>query len=288
LGLGNPNKTAALIATLMIAVWALAYIRRWGFWLALGLFTVLGGCLVHTFSRGGMVAMAAGAAILLCYLPRPWKKARIFAVSLSIWVMVGYAFFLSAHERYVQSVGQTDESVTNRPDMWATAPAMMVDAPGGWGLGNSGSAYMNWYQTETRLESYRTLVSSHLTWLVELGWPLRFLYLAGWGAIFLLCWPTREQRWLAVPLGVWLAFGIAVAVDSTGTNVSGGASRQISRQNLATPHLVVNTSSRRGPGMPDFHRVSLGRHGGAACGQNCKHWPRPQIDLGSDRRCHAG
>jgi hypothetical protein len=28
-GLGNPNKTAAVIALLMIAVWALAYFRRW-------------------------------------------------------------------------------------------------------------------------------------------------------------------------------------------------------------------------------------------------------------------
>lgn len=41
-GLGNPNKTAALIACLMIGLWALAFIRKWGFWVALVGFTALG------------------------------------------------------------------------------------------------------------------------------------------------------------------------------------------------------------------------------------------------------
>ena len=59
-GLGNPNKTAALIATLMVGLWGLAYVRKWGFWVALAGFTALGFCLVHTFSRGGLVALFVG------------------------------------------------------------------------------------------------------------------------------------------------------------------------------------------------------------------------------------
>ena len=59
-GLGNPNKTAALIAILMVAVWGLAYVRKWGFWVAITLFMALGGCLVHTFSRGGLIAAGLG------------------------------------------------------------------------------------------------------------------------------------------------------------------------------------------------------------------------------------
>jgi hypothetical protein len=51
-GLGNPNKTAALIALIMIAVWILGYIRDWGFWVALALFTGFGVCLILTQSRG--------------------------------------------------------------------------------------------------------------------------------------------------------------------------------------------------------------------------------------------
>jgi hypothetical protein len=56
-GFGNPNKTAAFIAILMIAVWILAYIHKWGFWIALVAFTGLGICLIHTMSRGGLVAL---------------------------------------------------------------------------------------------------------------------------------------------------------------------------------------------------------------------------------------
>jgi len=55
-GLGNPNKTAALIAMLMVAVWGLACFRKWGFWAALTLFTGLGICR-GDFLRAAPVAM---------------------------------------------------------------------------------------------------------------------------------------------------------------------------------------------------------------------------------------
>jgi len=81
---------------------------------------------------------------------------------------------------------------------------MMVDAPGGWGLGQSGKAYTDWYQPLDQNEGYRTLVNSHLTWLVEFGWAGRFFYIFSWVAVFLLCLPG--PRWLSVPLGIWIAF----------------------------------------------------------------------------------
>ncbi len=205
-GLGNPNKTAALIAILMIAVWSLAYVRQWMFWVSLVLFSALGICLLHTFSRGGMVAAFCGLIPLVLSLRRPWPGKRIFGVVASAWMIIGASIYLQAHERFGQGVVQEDRSISNRFVLWKTAPTMMVDAPRGWGTGQAGKAYMDWYQPTDRSESYRTLVNSHLTWLVEFGWLGRFFYIFGWLAVFLLCLPTSENRWLAVPLGVWISF----------------------------------------------------------------------------------
>ncbi|MBE2205699.1 MAG: O-antigen ligase family protein [Chthoniobacterales bacterium] len=213
-GLGNPNKTAALIAMLMVAVWGLAFIRRWGFWVALSAFTVLGGCLVHTFSRGGLVAACFGLVPLLIFVPRPWPMRRLVALGVAVWAMIGFSFYLNAHERYGQGVVKQDRSITNRLHLWKHGPLMIVDSPGGWGLGNAAKSYMRWYQPIDDNESFRTFVNSHLEWLVEFNWPLRFLYLFAWAAVLLVCMPSRGNSWLAVPLGVWIAFGVASIFSS--------------------------------------------------------------------------
>lgn len=213
-GLGNPNKTAALIAMLMVAVWGLAFIRRWGFWVALVGFTVLGGCLIHTFSRGGLVAAFIGLVPLLVFAPRPWPMRRLVAVGVAVWAMIGFTFYLNAHERYGQGVAKQDRSITNRLHLWKHAPIMIVDAPSGWGLGNAAKSYMRWYQPIDDTESFRTFVNSHLEWLVEFNWPMRFLYIFGWVAVLLICVPSRGSPWLAVPFGIWIAFGIASIFSS--------------------------------------------------------------------------
>ncbi len=213
-GLGNPNKTAALIAMLMLAVWGLAFIRRWGFWVALAVFTALGGCLVHTFSRGGLVAAFVGFVPLLVLAPRPWPRHRMAGIAVAVWVMVAFAFLLNAHERYGQGVVKQDRSITNRLHLWRHGPLMIADAPNGWGLGNAAKSYMRWYQPLEDTEAFRTFVNSHLELLIEFGWPLRFLYIFGWGAALLLCWPTRGSPWFAVLLGVWVVFGVASIFSS--------------------------------------------------------------------------
>jgi O-Antigen ligase len=213
-GLGNPNKTGALIAILMVAAWFLALWRRKGFWVALALCTGLGICLIHTMSRGAVIALFAGLIPLIMAAPRPWGRAKVVGVVVAVWVIVGASLYLNAGERLGQGIVQEDRSITNRFQIWKAAPRMMVDAPGGWGIGNSGSAYMQWYQPLVSHESYRTLVNSHLTWMVEMGWPLRVAYLLGWGAVLLLCWPGASSRWLAVPLGVWSTFFVAAAFSS--------------------------------------------------------------------------
>lgn len=213
-GLGNPNKTAALIACLMTGLWALAYIRKWGFWAALIGFTALGICLVHTFSRGGLVALFLGLIPVLWMITKPWPLKRIAGILASICIIIGFSVYLRAHERFGQGVVQEDRSVSNRLELWRHAPAMMVDAPGGWGIGNSGKAFTQWYQPLDRTEGYRTMVNSHLTWLVEFGWGGRFFYIAGILSVFVLCIPEARAKWLAVSFGIWIAFMTSAVFSS--------------------------------------------------------------------------
>ena len=213
-GFGNPNKTAAFIAILMIAVLGFTYIHKWGFWIALVLFTVLGIGLVHTFSRGGVIALVIGLVPVIYFSPRSWAWNRIVGAVLSISIMIGCSIYLDAQERYEQGFNREDRSITNRLQIWKVAPQMMVDAPYGWGIGNSGRAYMEWYQPLDQSEKYRTLINSHLTWLVELGWPARFLYILTWLSIILLCWPSQRFHLFSISLGVWIAFAVAATFSS--------------------------------------------------------------------------
>ncbi len=213
-GFGNPNKTAALIAMLMVAVWSIAYLWRKGFWLSVVLFTGLAICLVHTFSRGGLIACFVGLVPLLLAAPRPWPWIRTVAVLSSVWIAIGLSVYLQAHERYTKGIAEQDRAITNRLDIWKAAPGMIKDAPQGWGIGNAGRAYMDWYQPLDRTEQYRTLVNSHLTWLVELGWGGRFIYLFGWLMILLICWPIQNIGWLSIPFGIWLSLLVAAIFSS--------------------------------------------------------------------------
>jgi len=213
-GLGNPNTTAALITTLMVGVWAFSWLRKWGFWVAVILFTGMGICLIHTFSRGGLIALFAGMIPLVIMAPRPWPWFRIITITIAVWIMIGFSIYLNAHQRYGQGVIKEDRSITNRLKLWKSGPPMIVEAPSGWGFGKAANSYTQWYQPLDRQERYRNFVNSHFDMLIELGWPLRFLYVFGWLGIFLLCWPVARFRWFAVPLGIWLAFAVAAIFSS--------------------------------------------------------------------------
>ena len=218
-GLDNPNKTATLIAILMILTWSLVNIPKWGFWLALSSFVGLGLCLIHTVSRGGMLSMCAGAAVLLLNLSRPWDIRKSVAILVGLSLIVAFSFYLKTYSRYGQGITQNDLSITNRLHIWKSAPRMMVDAPNGWGIGNSGRAYMQWYQPLDSNEQYRTLVNSHLTWLVEFGWPLRFLYLLIWVSVLMICFPRAKGALSAIPFAIWIAFGVGAFFSSIAESI---------------------------------------------------------------------
>jgi Lipid A core - O-antigen ligase and related enzymes len=219
-GLGNPNKTAALIAMLMVAVWCLAGFRRLGFWVATLLFTGLGVCLMHTFSRGGLLAAIVGLLPLAWACGKRMTKYHWIAVACSVVIVIASAFVLNADRRFTQGIaGEEDLSITNRLEMWKVAPRMMLDAPSGWGIGNSGEAYMQWYQDPDKLEGYRTLVNSHLTWLVELGWGGRILYILGWACVGALLLPSQNNPLFAGAFGIWTSFFVSAFFSSVAESV---------------------------------------------------------------------
>jgi hypothetical protein len=203
----------------MMFVWHLATIRKWGFWCALAAFTGLGVCLVHTVSRGGVVMLASGGAVLVWGVKPPWNPAKAVAVIASLLFLVTASIYLEIIPRYGEGITEEDASIANRIQIWQCAPRMMVDAPEGWGLGNSGNAYMQWYQPTNRSEVYRTLVNSHLTWLVEVGWPARIIYLFVWSSVLMLCWPRDRKISDLIPLAVWISFFVGALFSSIAESV---------------------------------------------------------------------
>ena len=218
-GFGNPNKTAALLSMLIVSVWSIVHWRRVGFWIALVLSNILGIALLHTFSRGGFVAASLGLLPIILYSQRPWPLPKVFFVGASAAMLLLVAIHLQVQDRIIQGAVSDDKSISNRILIWKVAPKMMWDAPLGWGFGNAGKAFMDWYQPLDRTERYRTLVNSHLTWLVEGGWPFRFFYVFAWSFVMFLCWPSRNSRLLPIALGVWISFAAAALFSSVAESV---------------------------------------------------------------------
>jgi hypothetical protein len=207
-GFGNPNKTAVLITCLMLAVWLVACFWRRGFWFALPVSTALGYCLVHTYSRGGMLALLAGLVILLKWAPRPWSKTRAIAAVAAIWIVALFIVQAKAESRYDRGLFSDDQSINSRFVVWKHFPEMLAAAPWGWGCGRAGDAYTQWYQPANQSINYLNLLNSHFNGMAEGGWVFSLFYMASWIAVILLCWPEREWTMSGVPLAVWTAFGV--------------------------------------------------------------------------------
>lgn len=193
----NPNKAGVFFAELaVLGVWMLVRFpnRYWLKWVGCLLAVCSGVGLMHTLSRGGLLAFAVGSVIVVGGewwrrradgLKRKWRLDGILLLVLLVFFFACAQYF-RLDERCLRGVMGNDASVTNRVELWKSVPSMMFAAPDGWGLGKSGEAYMQWFQPLERIERYRTLVNSHFTWMVELGWLFSIVYVALWLLAFYL------------------------------------------------------------------------------------------------------
>jgi hypothetical protein len=169
---------------------------------------------VLTLSRGGIVGVILGGLIALVWTPRPFPAVRIIGLAIVCLGLITFALLVNEQSRVIKGLSGDDLSVENRLLIWKQVPTMIHDAPNGWGVGRSGDAYMQWYQPITRGEGYRTLVNSHLTWLVEFNWWGKIAYIAAWIAAFILLWPDLKYRWFSIPFAIWIVLAVCAASSS--------------------------------------------------------------------------
>lgn len=218
-GFGNPNLAAALFAMLAVGVWGISFGRfeaRPAVFL--GRMAASGTCaalIVLTASRGGLVALAAGFLVLWAVSgflrPKVWQG---FALAGALVLLVAFSALGRMGERVAESSPE-DGSITSRVAIFRAVPAMLTAAPQGWGVGQSAVAYQNWFQAPEDLRTYKHLLSTHATWMVERGWGFRFVYLLGWGVVLVLCGKVPAA------LAVWVVFGVAGVFSHVGADGCG-------------------------------------------------------------------
>lgn len=226
-GPSSPNKTGALLAIVFVAAWWPALRFRWGFWLSLPLAFVAAVFLLQTESRGALVGAVVGAVLLLgglvafttCGVDRlKTLKGRLklgvsFLVRVAscaalLVVLLFYSQQLGVNDRMTTMTTGDDESANVRVALYSAGLQMIAAGPWGWGAGQAGDAYGQWYQEIGDDRSYLSLVNSHLTWMAEGGMLFQFLYIAGWCLVLMLCWPLPWTPLRTVAFGSWVTLGL--------------------------------------------------------------------------------
>lgn len=218
LGFVNPNRAALLF--IQIALLALSVLlmrnprRKW--------FCVAGGAvllaaivlLLLTGSRGGLVALLAGAGILLFFRIRATGLNRRLVLLGAGVLVLALALALVCGSGVLRRMTSLNRGDDVRFRIWRTAPVMMVDAPGGWGFESSGRAYYDWYQPVEDNFMAGALVNDHLTKMVSYNWFLRFGWVFLWLGLLAAFLRFALSGRSPVPLAIWSSFGIAAWFNS--------------------------------------------------------------------------
>jgi hypothetical protein len=201
LGWPTPNYAGAFLVSLL----ALAFVFSGSRWRWAILAVEAGGLLLlaRTYSRGAV--MAWGLAWLFgVVVSRAWRNPAqrlLWAARVGTLIMMllaagfgwsrAVAMGAEATSHGVSAsdgsiLGRTvrteqsseapvteDGSILNRLSLWRGGLEMIAAAPlHGWGAGESGRAYMNWFQNVDRTEGFATMVNSYLHVGVEHGLPM--------------------------------------------------------------------------------------------------------------------
>ncbi len=216
-GPSSPNKTGALLAIFFVAAWWPALRWRRGFWLSLGLAFAAAVFLLQTESRGALVAAGAGLVLVVGgsglnrlntlkgrLMPGVSFWGRTASIAVLLVVLLFYSQQLGVNDRMTTMTSGDDESANVRVALYSAGLQMIAAAPQGWGTGQAGDAYGQWYQEIGDNRSYLSLVNSHLTWMAEGGMLFQFLYIAGWCLMLMLCWPVPWTPLRASAFALWV------------------------------------------------------------------------------------
>jgi len=195
LGWATPNYAGAFLVTLLCFLWVVHGNKHK--WYALGiallLETALYFLIAKTFSRGALLAVIAGVVFFIA--SSCW---RALALSWRLWALRAFIFCACVigtglFSRIDPGHLTADGAVTNRLGLWRGGMEMIASSPWvGWGAGESGRAYMNWFQDVDRSEIYTTMVNSYLHVAVEYG--LIFFIFVSLGLFSILAMAWRSAR----------------------------------------------------------------------------------------------
>jgi len=210
----NPNKAGLLFAELALAALALVFLRPVALRLLGALLSLAAFAgLALTSSRGAFLSFVCGLLVLALTRAKAlltWRRIAVLAAAGC--VVVGCLLVSGQGDRFGRNLFREGARETSRLTVWAAVPRMMVDAPGGWGFGNSARAYIDWYQEKSDC-LLKNLISGHLTFLVEAGWTLRCAYLFGWAFLLFLSLARALKGGSPVPAAVLAAFAVAACFN---------------------------------------------------------------------------
>lgn len=200
----NPNRAAVLYGALaLIGLWLFLFFDR-RLWLILGAVgaVVSAACLFLTLSRAGFISVVLGG-LLLVLLRFRRTGGRVRVGVLSGLALIGLVAFLACGGVGRLSTNWRDRGNAQRIEVWQSVPQMMVDAPSGWSGTTPGRAFMDWYQPVRGGYVTWTLVSSHLTALVKVGWCGRFLWILGWISVVICAFWAAWRGGSPLPVALW-------------------------------------------------------------------------------------
>ena len=176
----NPNAAGSLAASLALAALSFALFSKKLLPTIAGLTlaAAFAALLYFTQSRGAMLALAGGTAILLpagvSRLERPAQR-RGALILLALAFAAAIPMTLHLRRRWIDSDGST----AKRLQIWKDAPRMIASAPDGWATA-PGYVWCEWFQPLDDDFTTAWLVNSHLSWMVQHGRTFRRLYASAW------------------------------------------------------------------------------------------------------------
>ena len=217
----NPNAAGMLLAEFALLALALLAFRRVFAVGGVAVFLVCAYAVACTESRSAMLGLLSGLGCMAVVHARRMFSRRNMAIAAALCVVFGAAVWIGGFaDRFTAKMFVEGQTSVSRLPIWAEVPKMVVAAPFGWGVGQSGLAYMNWFQPLDRGHAVLGLISTHLTWLAEFGWPMRLAYMFAWfsGLAVLLFHAIRRKN--ALPLAVWVAFFVASFFNTIGAEAT--------------------------------------------------------------------